>query len=61
MDTDKQTYKKLIICKHCVYYRERYNDWDVCSLYDVPRLETDFCSKAKRKENDESQNKRYSG
>ena len=45
-----KTYKKLIECKYCKYYRDAYNDWDVCSLYDLPRLEHDFCSRAKKKD-----------
>lgn len=43
-------YKKLIECKDCVYYRDAYNDWDICSYFDKPMLENDYCSKSKRKQ-----------
>ena len=47
VDVNKKTYKELIECKKCKYYRDAYNDWDICSLYDKPRNENDFCSRAK--------------
>ena len=43
----KERIQKLIECKYCIYYRDDYNDWDVCSLYDQPRKENDYCSKGK--------------
>lgn len=53
VDVNKKEYKKLIECKDCRYYRDDYNDWDVCSLYDKPRNDKDFCSRAKIKEKKE--------
>ena len=47
VDLSKKLYKRLIECRHCIYYRDDYNDWDICSLYDKPRHEKDFCSRAK--------------
>ena len=50
VDTKTKEYKKLIECKCCIFYRRReYNDWDICSLYDIPRLEEDYCSRGKKK------------
>lgn len=50
VDTETKEYKEVILCKHCIYYRDSYNDWDVCELYDKATLEDDYCSKAERKE-----------
>lgn len=58
VDTDKKEYRLLIVCKQCIYYRENYNDWDVCSLYDKPRFENDFCSRAIRNEKYDDKNRK---
>lgn len=46
----EKTYKKVVHCYECKYYRTQYNDWDVCELYDTAMLEQDFCSRGKEKE-----------
>lgn len=50
VNTYDKTYKKIIHCIDCKFYRSQYNDWDVCSLFNKAMLEEDFCSKAKEKE-----------
>lgn len=50
VDLSRKVYKELIECKDCKYYRDQYCQWDVCSYFDKPMLETDYCSKAERKE-----------
>lgn len=52
VNVEKRTYKKLIRCYQCVFYRSQknYNEWDICSYFDKATLEYDYCSRGKEKE-----------
>ena len=57
VDDDKKSYKIIITCKECKYYRTyKYQTWDICAYFDKPMQEDDYCSKAKRKDKYEYSN-----